>query len=340
MIQFRSLRGLSMVWLALSLAGPHSAALAESDDVVKQTYKRPAEIPFPLDNPYTPEKAALGKALYFDPRLSGAQNMNCATCHNPSFGWEVPVKTPVGAQNKALARQAPTILNVAWVHPFFWDGRAPSAEEQAKGPIQSEMEMNLQLTDAVRRLKQIPDYDAWFNKVFPDRGITADTIVAAIATFERTVVASYSPFDAWIDGNETAISQSAKRGFSLFNGKAACARCHTGWNFTDNRFHDIGTTSTDIGRGALEPDNVFAQYAFKTPTLRDTAQRAPYMHDGSFATLNDVLAHYLKGGIDRPSRSKLLKRINLNNQEVADVIEFLKSLTGSKQVVVLPVLPN
>jgi cytochrome c peroxidase len=154
------------------------------------------------------------------------------------------------------------------------------------------------------------------------------------------VVASYSPFDAWIDGNETAISESAKRGFSLFNGKAACARCHTGWNFTDNRFHDIGTTSTDIGRGALEPDNVFAQYAFKTPTLRDTAQRAPYMHDGSFATLNDVLAHYLKGGIDRPSRSKLLKRINLSNQEVADVIEFLKSLTGSKQVVVLPVLPN
>ena len=119
MIQFRSLRGLSMVWLALSLAGPHSAALAESDDVVKQTYKRPAEIPFPLDNPYTPEKAALGKALYFDPRLSGAQNMNCATCHNPSFGCEVSSQTPVGAQNKALARQSPTILNVAWVHPFF-----------------------------------------------------------------------------------------------------------------------------------------------------------------------------------------------------------------------------
>ena len=141
-------------------------------------------------------------------------------------------------------------------------------------------------------------------------------------------------------GNETAISESAKRGFSLFNGKAGCARCHTGWNFTDNRFHDIGTTSTDIGRGALEPDNVLAQYAFKTPTLRDTAQRAPYMHDGSFATLNDVLANYLKGGIDRPSRAKLLKRINLNDQEVADVIEFLKSLTGSKQVVVLPVLPN
>jgi cytochrome c peroxidase len=134
-IQFRSIRGLSMVWpLALSLLGPQSAVLANSDDAIKQTYKRPAEIPFPLDNPYTPEKAALGKALYFDPRLSGAQNMNCATCHNPSFGWEVPVKTPVGAQHKPLARQSPTVLDVAWVHPFFWDGRAASAEEQAKGP--------------------------------------------------------------------------------------------------------------------------------------------------------------------------------------------------------------
>ena len=150
----------------------------------------------------------------------------------------------------------------------------------------------------------------------------------------RPGMASYSPFDAWIDGNETAISQSARRGFSLFNGKAACARCHTDWNFTDNRFHDIGTTSTDIGRGALEP--VFARYAFKTPI---TARRTPNLH-GSFATLNDVLAPYLKGGIDRPSRSKLLKRINLNNQEVADVIEFLKSLTGSRQVVALPARPN
>ena len=239
--------GLSMLWpLALSLLGPQSAVLANSDDTTKQTYKRPAEIPFPLDNPYTPEKVALGKALYFDPRLSGAQNMNCATCHNPSFGWEVPVKTPVGAQNKPLARQSPTVLDVAWVHPFFWDGRAPSAEEQAKGPIQSEMEMNLQLSEAVKSIKQISDYDAWFNKVFPDRGVRPDTIGAAMATFERTVVASYAPFDAWVDGNETGISESAVRGFALFNGKAGCARCHTGWNFTDNRFHDIGTASTDI----------------------------------------------------------------------------------------------
>ena len=282
----------------------------------------------------------MGKALYFEPRLSGAENMTCASCHNPSFGWESPNKTAVGAQNTRLARQAPTILNLAWMHPFFWDGRADSAEEQAKGPIEAPVEMNLPLTEAVKRLSRIPEYKAWFVKVFPGKGITPDTIVAAIATYERTVVASYAPFDAWVEGDENAISQSAKRGFVLFNTKAKCSACHSGWNFTDNKFHDIGTTVTDIGRGKLEPNNPFAQYAFKTPTLRDTAQRAPYMHAGQHDTLRDVMAHYVVGGIERPSRSPLMRPIPLDPEEIDDMVEFLKSLTGSKQVVTLPVLPN
>jgi cytochrome c peroxidase len=314
----------------------------EADELqaLKSRYRRPTEIPFPASNPYTPEKAALGKALYYEPRLSGAENMNCASCHNPSFGWEAPNKTSVGAQNTRLARQAPTILNLAWAHPFFWDGRAETAEEQAKGPIEAAVEMNLPLTEAVKRLKRIPEYRNWFGKVFPDKGITPDTIVAAIATYERTVVSSYAPFDAWVDGDEKAISDSARRGFVLFNGKARCAGCHSGWNFTDNKFHDIGTTVTDVGRGKYEPNNPHAQYAFKTPTLRDTAQRAPYMHAGQQDTLQDVMAHYVVGGIDRPSRSPLLQPVPLNKQEIDDVVEFLKSLTGSKQVVTLPVLPN
>ncbi len=148
----------------LTIAGGAAAIAA---DAKLQEFSRPKEIPFPADNPYTPEKAALGKALYFETRLSGAQNMNCASCHNPSFGWEAPTKTPVGAQNTSLGRQAPTILNVAWVHPLFWDGRAATAEEQAKGPIEAPAEMNLKLDDAVVRLKQIPAYDAWFTRVFP-----------------------------------------------------------------------------------------------------------------------------------------------------------------------------
>lgn len=328
---------LAILALASCAAGE---AVAQSVDELKQKYVRPSEIPFPANNPYTPEKAALGKALYFEPRLSGAENMTCSSCHNPSFGWEAPSKTSIGAQGTRLARQAPTILNIAWVHPFFWDGRAGTAEAQATGPIEAPVEMNLPLPQAVRRLNAIPDYKAWFARVFPGQGVTADTIAAAIATYERTVVSSYAPFDAWVDGKEDAISASAKRGFALFNGKAKCADCHSGWNFTDNKFHDIGTTTTDIGRGRYEPGNPKAQYAFKTPTLRDTAQRAPYMHAGQHTTLEDVMMHYIVGGIDRPSRSPLMQPVPLTQAEVTDVIEFLKSLTGAKQVVALPVLPN
>lgn len=317
-----------------------TASVAAAADAALRDFVRPKEIPFPADNPYTPEKAALGKALYFETRLSGAQNMNCASCHNPSFGWEAPMKTPVGAQNTNLARQAPTILNVAWVHPFFWDGRAATAEDQAKGPIEAPAEMNLKLDEAVLRLKRIPAYDAWFTRVFPREGVTGDTIAKAIATFERTVVASHAPFDEWVDGDEGAVSDEAKRGFALFVGKAGCSGCHSGWNFTDNAFHDIGTTLTDIGRGAIEKDNVLAQYAFKTPSLRDVAQRAPYFHDGSVATLKGVMDHYVVGGIQRPSLSPRMAPVALSDGEIDDLIAFMVSLTGKRQVVALPVLPN
>jgi len=309
-------------------------------ETIKAKYKRPAEIPFPVNNPYTPEKAALGKALFFDPRLSGAENMTCASCHNPSFGWEVPVKTAVGALNTRLGRQAPTVMNTAFIHPFFWDGRAGTAEDQARGPIEAEVEMNLPLPEAVKRLTKVPDYKRWFEKVFPGQGVTPDTIVMALATYERTIVSGYAPFDAWIDGREDAISAAAKRGFQLFDGKARCAACHSGWNFTDNKFHDIGVTSTDVGRAAFEPNNPQAKFAFKTPGLRDIALRAPYMHNGDWATLEDVVIHYIAGGIDRPSRSPLMRPVDLSADEVSDLVEFMKSLTASKSVVSLPVLPN
>jgi cytochrome c peroxidase len=315
-------------------------AESSGTEVLKAKYRRPAEIPFPAKNPYTPEKAALGKALFFDPRLSGAENMTCASCHNPSFGWEVPAKTAVGAMNARLTRQAPTVMNTAWIHPFFWDGRAASAEEQAKGPIEAANEMNLPLPEAVKRLSAVPDYKRWFETVFPDRGVTPDTIVEALATYERTIVAGYAPFDAWVAGQEDAISASAKRGFDVFNGKARCAACHEGWNFTDNKFHDIGVTETDIGRAAAEPANAKALYAFKTPGLRDIALRAPYMHNGEVATLEDVVIHYIGGGIDRPSRAPLMGPIDLNAEEIADLVAFLKSLSATKAVVTLPVLPN
>lgn len=318
------------------------AAVVSADDLaqLKAVYKRPEAIPFPASNPYTPEKAALGKALFFDPRLSGAGNMNCASCHNPSFGWEVPEKTAIGAMNARLPRKGPTILDVAWRGPFFWDGRAATVEEQANGPIEAPAEMNLPLPEAVKRLEGIPAYKAWFAKVFPGEEITADSIVKAIATYERTVVSGYAPFDAWVDGDENAITDSAKRGFALFTGRANCSQCHTGWNFTGNKFHDMGTSSTDPGRATVEPDNPLAMHAFKTPTLRDVAQRAPYMHNGVYDSLEEVLRHYQSGAASRPSISPLFKPVDLTPEESRDIIEFLGSLTGATQAVSLPILPH
>ena len=167
-----------------------------------------------------------------------------------------------------------------------------------------------------------------------------ETISAAIAVYERTVVSAWAPFDSWAEGDERAISPNAKRGFALFTGKARCSACHTGWRFTDDRLHDVGTSQADIGRGAVEPNSPFAQYAFKTPSLRDLTQRSPYMHDGQAATLEEVVRHNLAGGIDRPSRSPMMGPISLTPEEIADIVAFLKTLTGSTQVVTLPVLPD
>ncbi len=325
---------LAFVFLALL------GVVAQAEPHSKQQYKLPDSIPFPVGNPYTSEKAALGKALFFDPRLSGDQNMTCASCHNPSFGWEASTKTSVGALNTRLKRQAPTLLNMAWRAPFFWDGRSLTAEEQVIGPIENPEEMNLPIAVAVDRLAGIKGYKDWFDKVFPQRGITPATIAAAIATYERTIVSSYAPFDRWVDGDEKAIPQSAKAGFELFTGKAKCAQCHMGWNFTDNKFHDIGTTETDIGRGAITPNDPLSKFAFKTPSLRDIAQRTPYMHAGQLETLRDVVIHYVGGGIERPSRSPLFSPVELSPKEIDSLVAFLKSLTGTRQAVSLPVLPR
>jgi cytochrome c peroxidase len=304
-------------------------------------FRRPSEIPFPASNPYTSQKAALGKALFFDPRLSATQNMNCASCHNPSFGWQVPLKRAIGASNTVLARNAPTILNQAWGgERYFWDGRASSLEEQVKGPIEASDEMNMPLPELVKRLTSIPGYKKWFDTVFPDESVSGESIAKAIATFERTVVAGFAPFDAWISGDEGAISQSAKRGFVLFNRKANCAACHAGWNFTDNLFHDTGLSSDDIGRGRIEPTNSMAMHAFKTSSLRDITKRAPYMHDGSLPTLRAVLSHYVSSGVTRHSLSPKLRRADLEPTDIDDILAFLETLTGTKHVIALPVLPN
>lgn len=278
--------------------------------------------------------------LYFDPRLSGAQNMSCASCHDPSFGWETPVERAVGGLNVPLGRHAPTILNMAWVAPHFWDGRAASLEEQAAGPITAPAEMNAPLDEVVERLRAITDYRDGFERAFPGEGLSEDTLLAAIATFERTVVSGWAPFDRWVEGDEAAIPEEAKRGFALFTGKAMCADCHSGWNMTDNRFHDIGLPTEDIGRAAIEPDDPLARHAFKTPGLRDITHRAPFMHTGGVRDLESVIFHYMGGGIERPSLSPLMRPFDLTDAEIADLKAFLETLTAEESAVSSPILPT
>jgi cytochrome c peroxidase len=313
---------------------------AQPADKLREQYRRPKFIPFPKENPYTAEKAALGKKLYFDTRLSAANLLSCAACHNPGYGWGDGQPTGVGHMMKRLGRRSPTIINAAYANVLMWDGRAGTLEEQALGPIQAEVEMALPIDQLLKRLNGIPEYKRLFEAAFPGQGITGPTVAMAIATYERTVISGRAPFDSWVEGNESAISESAKRGFMLFNTKAQCSSCHAGWNFTDDSFHDIGLKSSDIGRGKFLEGIPKAKHAFKTPGLREITRRAPFMHDGSIMTLEEVVEHYDRGGEQRDSRSDLIGPLNLNAQEKADLVAFMQTLTSDVDPTTVPVLPR
>jgi cytochrome c peroxidase len=309
-------------------------------DAMKALYKRPASIPFPKENPYTPEKFSLGKKLYFDTRLSVTSAQSCASCHSPGFGWGDGLAVGVGHGMAKLGRRSPTIVNAAWGAIFMWDGRLANLEEQALGPIKSPGEMNMPIEKLMERLTSIPEYKPLFTTAFPNEGMKPTTLAAAIATYERTVVSERAPFDAWIEGNQKAISEEAKRGFAVFNSKAMCSSCHEGWNFTNDGFQDIGLPSKDIGRGEFVPGVIKMEHAFKTPGLREIARRGPYMHDGSMATLEAVIDHYDRGGVDRPSRSDLMKPLGLTSQEKTDLVAFLNTLTSNLSPTAVPALPR
>lgn len=323
-------------WLGNAMFATEPGSRAEW----QKNYRRPAEIPFPKNNPYSDAKAKLGRVLFFDPILSGANVRSCSTCHNPGLSWGDGQARAVGEAQKPLALRSPTLLNVAWVPKLGWDGHFRNLESVAMGPITGAGNMNLPEKDMIGRLKAIPGYVDAFDAAFGEGEITRQKIEFALATFERSIVSSEAPFDRWIGGDNNAISEPAKRGFDLFNSKANCSACHSGWAFTDSSFHDIGTSKTDIGRGKLFPTSLKLQYAFKTPTLRDVARRAPYMHDGSIATLAEVVDLYDHGGIDRPSRSEDIRPLNLTKTEKADLIAFLQTLNSAAEPYPLPALPR
>ncbi len=342
-------RDRSALVLALFLCGSIADSLAVSDRAAPAAvqeralladYRRPAVGPASKANPLTPEKVALGQMLFFDPRLSGSGAISCASCHNPALGWSDALPTGIGHMGGRLRRHTPTILNVAYGEPYFWDGRADTLEDQAKGPLTSAVEMNMPAEQAIKRILSIPGYVTAFEYAFPGKPVSIDTIAAAIASYERTVVSNSAPFDKWVAGDETAISTSARRGFVLFNGKANCAACHSGWRMTDDGFHDIGISGNDRGRAEVAPGIVQLEHAFKTPTLRNINQRAPYMHDGSLATLAAVIDHYDSGFVSRPSLDSQIRRLDLTAAEKADLLAFLDTLTSVDSPALVPVLPQ
>jgi cytochrome c peroxidase len=318
----------------------------------------------PAYNPMTVGRIELGKQLYFDPRVSFNGTVSCATCHNPEKGWSDGQVTTVGIDGAANGRNSPTVLNTVYGKNMFWDGRMNSLEAQAQGPVQAATEMGGQNhTQIIERLRQIPGYREQFMKVF-GTDVNMDGFAKAIAAFERTALSGNSKYDQYITGEFNALSESAKRGMVLFGlrqdiedeyqpegvvlKKANCTSCHIGTNFSDDQFHNLGVGAdkngnlADLGRWAVEPvgnRNVASIGAFKTPTIRDVTRSGPYMHDGSEATLEEVVELYDRGGNPNPYLSQDMKPLKLTAQEKADLVEFMKSLEGELIPVVLPKLP-
>jgi len=333
-----SLMGLALSAGADDMTETQTASTAQPPAdmaALKALFARPTEIPFPKTNPYTPEKAELGKTLFFDPRLSRVAVEACVSCHNPSFGWEDGRKTAVGDNMVALRRNSPSILNRAWGQAFFWDGRAESLEAQATGPITSPGEMNMPMNVLLDRLKAIPGYQQRFQTVFPGEGITASNIAKAIATFERTLISGHSPFDEYVfNGKHTALTPEAKRGMALFySERLGCSTCHSGFNFSGAWRDAQGATA--------EPtfaNNGIGTAAMRVPTLRNVALTAPYMHDGSLSTLEAVLDHYQQAGQRAATKKNdpdpvgahdgpRLRSFTLTEAERHELVAFLQSLT-------------
>jgi len=296
---------------------------------MKQEYRRPP--PRPVENQAMVD---LGRDLFFAPQLSASGKTSCASCHFAELGWGVTDARSRNDSGTLTSRKSQPLIGLghAGNAPVGWDGRSATLEAQAKGSIETgsmsmrETPTPVKVEVIVERIRADAVWAAKFNAAMPNIPVTIDSIVKAIAIFERTLEPGLTPFDRWIDGDEQAMSDAAKRGFVLFNGKTNCFACHSGWRFTDDKFHDIGTTTTDPGRGRVVKDDELMQFAFKTPTLRSVALRPPYMHNASRATLHDVMKHYEKGGIDRPSRSPLMMPIELTDQERDDLIAFLEAL--------------
>ena len=335
--------GLSISLFAMS-SQPNDGDMSHID---MEKWLRPVEIPQPKDNKMTPERNELGKLLYFDTRLSKDNTVSCATCHHPKRGWTDLISTSkaVGVNGAVGPRNSPTILNSAYQRHQFWDGRSKSLEDQALGPIEADVEMNIPLTELIPKLNKIQGYKKLFKEAYPESNgvITKEFLAKAIASFERTVVSTISPFDKYAMGDNNAISKKAKEGFELFQGKAACVSCHDGFNFTDGSFHNIGLNDGELKGKELGRYNVKKRAAWygvmKTPTLRDATKSGPYFHDGSVATLEEVTHICGNGGRHShnvKNKSLFMVDNGLTKSEISKVVAFIESLEGPELGIQIP----
>jgi cytochrome c peroxidase len=323
-------------------------------------------VPAPQYNPQTPEKVELGKKLFFDRRLSGDGTMNCAACHDPERAFTDGLEISLSYPTTRNWRNAPTLINVGLQKYLFHDGRAQSLEEQALFPMMSAFEMNRNLDFLEEEIRSVPQYIADFKKVFGDPDITRQRIAMAIAAFERTLVSLNTPFDNYLRGDKAALSGDALKGYGIFTGKGKCIRCHHGAALSDDTFHalnvpenpdhrtdpriaatrrfvakvyhyaDFRTLAEDPGRYLITKDRKDWK-AFRTPTLREIAKTGPYMHNGIFPTLDDVIAFFDRGG---GSGNAELKPLNLSAEEKETLKAFLqKALSGEETPFRYPTIP-
>lgn len=317
------------------------------DPSVIATYKEIGllePVPFPANNLTNPAKVELGKYLFYDPRLSTSGQVACASCHDPQLGWGDGKSLAFGHDRKLGGRNAMTLWNTAYYKSLFWDGRATSLEDQARFPVQDHLEMNESLDDMEKRIQQFRGYTSMFEKAFGDTVIDREKIFKAIATFERTIVSPKSRFDLFISGKPDIITDQELEGLHLFRTKAGCVNCHNGGLFSDNKFHNDGQTLFGMRQEDLGLYNITGKIEdvgnFKTPSLRETVNTGPWMHHGNFPSLKDVLFLYnlgnpapipasYKGGRDslKPVTSPLLKKLNLEKEEIDAVIAFLGTIT-------------
>ena len=303
---------------------PVLTVLAVADD------KLPRGLPAVSHAPDSPGVITLGKQLFHETKLSGDGTISCASCHDAAKYFATSDARAIGIGKQQGRRNAPSLMNRAFGTSMFWDGRVKTLEEQALLPIADLTEMGNTVEKALASLAADAEYPKRFRDAFGSEGITKDRLATALAAFQRSLLLGNSPVDAFVDGDTAQLSESAKQGLWLFESKANCWKCHSGKNYSDEKFHNTGVswgaTPLDLGRFEFTKKDD-DRGRFKTPSLRGVAKTAPYMHDGSIKTLEEVVAFYSKGGNGNPQLDPVLKPLNLSEREQKDLVAFLKALS-------------